>query len=111
MNTHSDSSSKTKKVYSWEWVLFANLCFIASIWFLISGKNFSTSVIPGWSSTMGIMEVLIIVTGINFLLIFISLFFSKRYWYKWLIMALIGFSIIYTQLLGWIDFFSYFGAF
>jgi ABC-type phosphate/phosphonate transport system permease subunit len=98
-----DFEDKPKGESSWKPVLITNgvlsiVMIIFFIWLFLSTKDdvtFSETSIIGGS----FMILCFALMGINTLALFIYLFFSKKYWKKWLTMILIGFVLFIFAIL------------
>jgi ABC-type phosphate/phosphonate transport system permease subunit len=98
-----DLESKPKEKSSWKSILITNgllsiVMIIFFVWLFLSTKDdvtFSEVGIIGGS----FMILCFALMGVNTLALFISLFFSKKYWKKWLTMILIGFVLFIFALI------------
>ncbi len=98
-----DLENKSEGKNSWKPILITNgilsiVMTIFFIWLFLSTKDdvtFSEVGIIGGS----FMVLCFALMGVNTLALFISLFFSKKYWKKWLVIILLGFVLFIFALI------------
>ncbi|WP_338767688.1 hypothetical protein WAF17_06320 [Bernardetia sp. ABR2-2B] len=98
-----DFEDKPKEKGSWKPVLITNGVLLLILFILCYHFLFSEFEIASYSIKDTFLSIFMIacfgLTLLNILLLFISLFFSKKYWKKWLIMAACGFLLFALILL------------